>query len=395
MKAAIPMNPFQGLRILLLDGETVQAVCMAEELRSIDCHVTVLCCSRCSYGYYSKYPNKRILLPCKPNDYNEVFSFLYNLLRTNHYDVVLPMNDDGAIVLSKYKKQLSSLTHFHIPDWDVFIKGYNKGNLLSICLEKNIPHPRTRTIELNDKTIDDFPLPALIKPDCTCGARGMTLIHSVDELRELYPSIFKKYGTCHLQEFISPGGRQIEVQILLTHEKEVAYSSVISKQRIYPVNGGSSCCCNTIINDKIVEQCAKALHSLGWEGFADFDMIEDPKDGIVKIIELNPRVPACIKAADIAGIKYGPLLVCDALNKPLPVMKYTPGPRLRYLGFEVLWFIKSKKRWKTTPRWFNFFEKNLAYQDMSWKDPLSFFAGTLGKIKSLLSPNFRKEKKGI
>ena len=381
--------------VLLLNGETVQAVCIAKELRESGCHVTLLCSARCSYGYYSRYANKRILLPCKPSDYKGVFTFLEELLKKNHYDVVLPMNDDGAIVLSKYKIQLAHLTRFHISDWDIFYKGYNKGSLLSICLENSIPHPRTRAIDLNDKTIDSFPFPALIKPDCTCGARGMTLVHSVNDLRTQYQSIFKKYGPCHLQEYISPGGRQIEVQILLTHQKKIAYSSVISKQRFYPVNGGSSCCCNTILNDQVIKNCERLLIALGWEGFADFDMIEDPKDGIIKILELNPRVPACIKATSIAGIKYGPLLVHDALNKPLPDMKYNPGPRLRYLGFDVLWFIKSKNRWKTKPCWFNFLEKDMAYQDLSWKDPFSFLAGTLGNIIKLFSPNFRKEKKGI
>ncbi len=383
-------------KILLLNGETVQAVCLAEELTRFGYSITLLCSQRLSYGYFSRFASKKILLPCSPHSHEDSYIFLKSLLEKERYDIVLPMNDDGAIVLSKYKETLKELTHIHIPDWNIFCRGYNKGALLDACEEYDIPHPRTRVIDSdNYEDLRDFVYPALIKPDCTCGARGMTLVTSFEELKEKYPPVFQKYGHCHLQEFIPSGGRQIEIQILLSKTKEIAFSSVISKQRIYPVKGGSSCCCNTIHAPELVQQCFRLLKAINWEGFADFDMIEDPRDKAVKIVEINPRVPACIKAAHAAHIQYGPLLAADACNESLPPMEYKPGARLRYIGFEILWLIKSENRFRTNPNWFNFFEKGLCFQDFNWKDPFSFWGGSIGHALDLLSSDYRKEKKGI
>ena len=47
---------------------------------------------------------------------------------------------------------------------------------------------------------------------------------------------------------------------------------------------------------------------------------------------------------------------------------------LRYLGLDIMWFLKSGKRFSTAPGWFIFFGKNLFYQDMykdDWK--MSFY----------------------
>jgi predicted ATP-grasp superfamily ATP-dependent carboligase len=134
--------------------------------------------------------------------------------------------------------------------------------------------------------------------------------------------------------------------------------------------------------------------SLGWQGFADFDTIEDPKDGNLKIMELNPRVPACVKVAVKSGIDWGNILVDETLGNSHKKYDYVTGKKLRHIGFEVLWFFYSKNRFKNKPNWFNFFDKNLSFQDFSWKDPLPFFFGTIGNIQKQLSPEFRRSKSG-
>ena len=276
---------------------------------------------------------------------------------------------------------------------------------MTLCAEEGYPHPKT--IDLSGlynnsstnselvRELKKFPYPALVKPNITSGGRGMKIVRSYDELMQAYPSINKNYGACHLQEYVSPGGRQLKVQIMTDSDGVPAYSSVIWKQRYYPVNGGSSCCNTTITDTEITRICGNVLRSIGWVGFADFDLIEDPISGKVLIMEINPRLPACIRSAFLSGIDYATLIVDASLGKPLQTYTYTPGITLRHLGFEVLWFIKSPNRFKTIPSWFGFWGRDIYYQDWVKGDFLAFFYGSLGNIKKQMDPEFRKKKNGV
>ena len=137
---------------------------------------------------------------------------------------------------------------------------------------------------------------------------------------------------------------------------------------------------------------AQDIWKISWIGFADFDLIEDPKDGIMKIMEINPRVPACLKSAVDSGIDYGNMIVDASMGREPEHYDYHPGKQCRHLGFDFLWFLKSKDRFKAQPSWFNFLNRNQAFQDFSFADPLPFIYGSLSNIKKLTSENFRKSK---
>jgi len=220
----------------------------------------------------------------------------------------------------------------------------------------------------------------------------MTLVHSNDELMTKYPLIKEEYGDCHLQQYVKQGGAQVEVQLYIDEDKKLVNSSVIYKYRWYPEKGGSSCCAVSVKNDKIVNILYQLLKDLNWVGFADFDTIENPDTGELLIMELNPRVPACVKTAIEAGVHWGEIIINGYLGLPQKKYKYKEGVFLRHLGFEFLWFLKSPNRWKTKPNWFHFLGKHIHYQDMSdWSDPMPFFLGTLRNLKKILN-GFEKTK---
>lgn len=386
----------QKEKILLLDGEAVQTLIIAQTLKKTGYEVHLLCNGTENYGYHTKYASKRTVIKTEPEE--EFLESVKQYLKENDIATIIPMNDEGAVFMSKYKSELTKQVPILLPDWDVFEKGYDKNMLMALCAKKGYPHPITIDLEkmsYKNVTKDDIPFPAIIKPNYTSGGRGMTLVNTPEELQEKYPAIREQYGACHLQQFIEAGGRQIKVQVFIDPKDGKTYSSVIHKQRFYPEKGGSSSCNVTIKDDEIAAICTQVLNDIGWGGFADFDLIEDPKDGVLKIMEINPRIPACIKSAILSGMDYGVMIADVSLGKPLKEYVYKPGKKLRHIGFEVLWFLNSKNRWKTKPCWFNWIDPKLSFQDFSWLDPLPFFYGTWGNIKKQRSAEFRKAKGGL
>lgn len=386
-----------GNKVLILDCGAPQILAMAECLRKTGYHVDALCCSDGNYGYHSNLIENKYVCPDEHD--KEYVPFVLNFLKEHKYDVIMPTSDVNAEFCSFYKYEIQKYTNVLIPEKEIFQKAYDKNNLMTLCREKGYPHPVT--VDLKDwdchstGILKDFPYPGILKPNLTSGGRGMTLVNSNEDLMKVFPEIHREYGDCHLQQFIMPGGRQVKVEIMTDAEGTPAYSSVIWKQRFYPVNGGSSCCNVTIDEPEIAEICGKILQDIGWNGFADFDLIEDPNTKRLLIMEINPRTPACVRSAYKSGLDFATMIADATLGLPLRKYEYKPGKKLRHIGFEVLWFLKSPDRFKARPSWFNFFGKDTYYQDWVWGDFGAFFWGSWNNLKKQLNPEFRKAKSGV
>ena len=387
-------------KVLILDGGAAHAMAIAECLKKTGYWVAVLCGQKNEYGYHTKFADEHYL--GVDSHEAEYAKFMLAFLQAHHFDVLIPTSDTSAEFMSFHKEELRLLTGVLMPDRPVFEKGYEKNNLMTVCREHGFPHPKTvdlRGIDLSVAQAVDvlrsFPYPGLLKPNLTSGGRGMTLVHSLDELKTVYPAIHEQYGECHLQQFIKAGGRQMKVQVMTDAKGTPRYSSVIWKQRYYPVHGGSSCCNVTIEQPKIAAVCCEVLKTIGWVGFADFDLIENPETGELLIMEINPRIPACVRSAFKSGMDYATMIADVTLGQPLREYRYEGGKRLRHLGFDVLWFLKSSERFKAKPSWFRFFGKDLYYQDWIRGDFWAFFWGTWGNFKKQMDPEFRKAKNGV
>lgn len=383
------------MAILLFGIDGTQTLPIAKSLYKKGYRLVGTFHDKFSYGAHSRYIHEKIRFEYA--DENEIVDELLRIVKDKDISVIIPFGDSSAEILSKHKGRFKEYVKFTIPGYDIFMSAYDKNQLMTLCRERNYPHPITIDLSNHPKEIElnDFPYPALIKPNITTGGRGMTLVKSYEEFKCKIGNIESKYGSCHLQQFIPEGGRQIKVQLFVDKKNNRTIGTVIWKQRYYPEKGGSSCCNVTVAAPELIDMCSSVLRDLSWEGFADFDLIEDPRDKQLKIMEINPRFPACLKSAVESGIDYANILVDYSLGQPLDDYMYKPGAKLRHVGLECLWFISSKNRFRTKPNWFKWISPRLSFQDFSFYDPFPFVFGTWGNIKKLFGSTLIKEKSGI
>jgi D-aspartate ligase len=384
-------------KILLLDGQTIQSLAIAKSLKKNNYDVVLFCDTKMSYGYRTRYADIKIICPSIIKNPLEFKLFLIDYLKSNIIDVLIPMNDFSASFLSINKLEILKFTKFIIPDIDIFNNGYDKNKLMNICELNNYPHPISADLDLIDLNlaIKKVGFPSLIKPNITTGGRGITLVNSKQDFFDKYELVKKDHGSCHLQQFIPEGGKQFKVQLFLDYSGGLVASTVIHKIRFYPEKGGSSCCNKTIIDDSLVKLCYNVLKTINWVGFADFDLIQDPLTGVSKIMEINPRVPACIKSSIVSGIDFPVIIANQTLGIKSINYTYKPNKYLRYFGLDLLWFLFSQNRFNTNPNWFKFFSKNIYYQEGSLDDIMPFIYGTVGGFLKQLNPSFRKKKSGM
>ena len=293
------MKDYKDIKVLLIEGRARQVLPMSKALRELGCEVTTYNGSRLDPGYASKYPHRKLLAYCDAHDPEGSYKAIRAELEKYHYDIVIPMNDDVAIILSRHKKELERLTFIHVNDWPLFSMASDKLQTMDACMRNNLPCPKTY-LSLDDFRQDahNVQYPIVCKPRTGCAAVGFYIAKDEEDLQDYYQKAESKYGPCLIQEYIPQDGLQYKAELYIDRNGEMKAACVFAKVRWYPIEGGSSTLNETVERPDIVEDCRKLLEAIGWRGYADIDLIEDTRDGKAKIMEINPRITGSVKILD-------------------------------------------------------------------------------------------------
>ena len=378
-------------KILLIEGNARQVLPMAKSLRQLGHEVTTYNSSKYDYGYASRYPNRKLIRYIDHSDEKGTYDEVLREVSSYGYDVVIPMNDDMAILLSKHKKELEQYTKVAVNDWGVFKKAMDKLSTMQICMANGIPCPVTlQSKEEFDKVHSNLRYPLVIKPRIGCGAVGFHISADREDAERYIKDAERKFGPCLIQEYIPQTDLQYKAELFIDRAGELKSAVVFAKVRWYPVNGGSSTLNKTVDRKDIIEDCYKLLKTIGWRGYADIDLIQDPRDGRAKVIEINPRITGSVKICFKAGVNFAWQIVEDMQEEPVtPMMEYEEDVYLRYFQKDVLWLLKSPDRFSSSPNWFNF--RQNTDQIFDWSDPWPFIVSSFESIPKLIRDS-RKRK---
>lgn len=318
---------------------------------------------------------------------------ILDILQKEQYDVIVPMGDMNVSYLAGKKNFIETEYDCKCacPDNTILRIVEDKQLFMQFCQDNGLPHPRTESINIDnfEECAQKVGFPSLIKPNYSVGARGITRVNSKKELKEIYPIIKEQYGECTLQELIENRDYYYNVMLYRNKYGKILAHAIIKILRMYPIGAGSSTCCLTIENEPLLKLCIDCLEKLNWVGMADFDVLQRLDNNEFKIIEINPRVPASLRAAQISGINFPEIIVNDTAGLPNPQFNYKPGKILRYMGTDLMWFLKSQHRFNSKPSWFQFFGRQLYYQDIYATDITTWWTWLVEGIIKLNRRNKR------
>lgn len=357
------------IKVLLIEGRARQVLPLAKSMNKLGAEVTTYNGSRLDPGYSSKYPHRKLIAFFNAKQPEKSFDALKSELEKYHYDMVIPLNDDIAIQLSKYKKELSEYTTPMVEDWEKFQFACDKLKTMQVCMQNSIPCPKTFT-SLKEflENEDSVSYPLVVKPRTGQAAVGFHTSDTREDVIEYYTKAEQKYGPMLIQEYIPQTDLQYKCEMYVDRNGILKAACVFAKNRWYPVDGGSSTLNTTVNRPDIEETCKKLLEQIDWRGYADIDLIQDPRDGIAKVMEINPRITGSVKICYAAGVNFSKLILQDFRGETVDeAFNKNYGLQLRYMHTDVLWLLKSKDRFRCKPSWFNF--KNSVHQIFSWDDP--------------------------
>jgi predicted ATP-grasp superfamily ATP-dependent carboligase len=230
--------------------------------------------------------------------------------------LLLPTDDYHVQLLSKNKKLLERYYHVAVDEWEIVEKCYNKRITYQIAKDLGIDIPKTffpnSIAELEDIDID---FPCIIKP---------AIMH------KLYSQIRKKVFVCDSkEELVSNFQKALEyipsdeiiVQEIIPGDNTNQYSAcfffdrteplitfLVRRRRQYPIEFGS--CASYVETIPDVERhkyAEKILKEINFFGICEVEFKKDPRDGIYKFFEINPRT---WKQQSITNKSNSPLLMC-------------------------------------------------------------------------------------
>lgn len=372
--------------VLIFEGRARQSLPLAKAFKNLGCQVTALCESKLDVSYVSRYVDHKIIGVCSNTDEWGTAIQIEKLVKTGEYNLVVPTTDFSAMILAKYKGWYAPYCEVASNDWEVYQIAADKNQTMKVCTDLGLPCPKT-LFGVDDITkVAGLQYPIVVKPKTGYGAIGFHKVDSQSDLEKLFEKRkadeVKNYV---FQEYIPQTDLQYECAMFMDGNKEAKTALVFSKNRWFPVDGGSSTLNITVDRPDIVENCTRLLKAINWRGAADIDLIQDPRDGKAKIMEINPRVSGSVKIAFIAGTDQACQMKELAEGKQVTEYRdYEIGWRLRCFQTDFLWFLKSPNRFKAKPSWFSW--RRTKEQIFSLSDPIPWFAFTIKGLR-----NYRSE----
>ncbi len=371
-----------GKHVLILEGYCKQCLPFIRGFKDLGCEVSILCGSRLDCGYASRLPDHKILGICDLKRPKESEEYIVNLIRNGHFDLVFPLFDFSARILSHHKEDLSPYAVIYANEPDVFDAANDKLIVMRVCQENGLPCPQTISdaADVSDVRRSGIPFPVIIKPRRMYGARGFHRFQSVEEMEDYVRERQLNLADYVVQECIPEGSYVMGGNVFVDRDGEIKSSYLYICEHLYPEQGGTSTLNALLVREDIDKTCRELVQKMNLRGVIGVDLMIDGRDGKGKVIEINVRPVHGIALGYLCGVDHARQVFEDAFGLPVTDMPTQPTDTcLRILQTDFLWFLSSPDRFKRLPRKLGY--RHVKEQMFFWDDPLPWFAFLLGGVK--------------
>jgi predicted ATP-grasp superfamily ATP-dependent carboligase len=249
--------------------------------------------------------------------------------------LILETSDSAAIALSKNKEILSKYYKIATPDWSVLSVFVEKEKTYALAKEFNIPHPksislgRLEDVEKNSEIL----YPCILKPvrsfEFTSRFRVKNFeVKNDHELMEKFKICLDAGQSMILQEII-PGSDDNLYKLqgyVNSHGKMVGKFFYRKLRQNPPQFGIARVGISTDRYPEVEWLTEELLRHASYRGYFSNEFKKDPRDGQLKLIENNCRMPRSGMLAIACGINFPWLIYQDlVLNQQSDVTPYKTG----------------------------------------------------------------------
>ena len=306
--------------VLVTDATRNPGLALIRELGQVGFDVRGADSRRLPLGLHSRYSPPYLDYGGAADD--ELAETLLAAVRLTRPEACLPVSTPITRIVSKHRSEFASLTGVNVPDFGSFLTAMDNERTLSACAEVGIPCPRTLELSEAADLLGRSPgaTPAasiVIKPKLDLGAaQGVRYVSSPEALEAGLAANADLYGESVLQEYIPGSTDSMRVVVLLfDRDSELIAQFTARKILQWPESGGMTALAISTHEPELVALDLPFFHRLRWQGVAEAELKVDPRDGIPKLIEVNPRLPSYTGFPTRCGVPLATLLAKAALGE--------------------------------------------------------------------------------
>lgn len=211
-------------------------------------------------------------------------------------DTIFPSWDPHVYVFSKNKARFERLgILIPVPDYEAVRTSMDKYGTVKAAQEVGFPCPKTYLAENKDDLqgiSDDLGFPIMIRPRFTSGGSGMAIVENTTELKEKVGQIRLRRGVPIIQEYIP--GRRIseESSSRIIVDKEGNLKACFCTRRLRTclrLHNDMAVIHELVPPPPLLKEVVRLVRRIGlWGGMGVATKV-DPRDGVAKLLEINPR----------------------------------------------------------------------------------------------------------
>jgi D-aspartate ligase len=249
-------------------------------------------------GNYSRYVKKVFESP--GGGESSQIQFLLDLADRErlHGWTLIPTRDDTAAFCSRNAAELEPVFRLSVPPWEILRWSCDKRLAHQLAADVGIPYPRTWHVDGNGVGAIDCEYPVIIKPSVKRDVNALTVAKAwrVDDRAALcrrYEEALALMDASEVlvQELIPGGGaNQLSFAALADAGRPVA-TLVARRTRQFPMDfGRASTFVETINDPEVAEFGTRLLAATSYTGVIEIEFKRDQRTGLLKLLDLNPRV---------------------------------------------------------------------------------------------------------
>lgn len=271
--------------------------------------------------------------------------------------IYLPMEENTTLNFLNFIKANGKLNFSYLlPSLSSFQLARNKKKLNLFCEKKSISCPKyISEYVLKNK---NFKFPIIKKPSLGSGAKGIIYIENEKELSNCKIN----FKTDFVQERL-PNPRDVQAGFYLCKQGEVISFYSHKRIRTYPEIGGVTVFSKSSYDYEIKTLGAEVLKQLNWSGFVMIEFLFDKRDGLYKLIEINPRLWGSIMLSEFCGANFLSNYIKGSMGQTIKEKKVDTEKYIRWVfPYDIIHWIKHY----SNP--FKFFKKqvNTCYINFSY-----------------------------
>ena len=246
---------------------------------------------------------------------------LERICETEAIDTIFPSWDPQVYVLSKNKARFEKLgVTIPVPDYATVINLLDKWRTVQVAQEVGFPVPRTFLPKSEDELeliAEELGFPLIVKPRFTSGGRGTERIRDLADLVETVRRVGATRGMPMVQDYI-PGGEMRNSYLVLDRsgQPKVAFNNR-KRRHILRLRLQFSIAQESLPPQPYLETAVALARRLGWWGGCTVQTKLDPRDGIPKLMEVNPRVGSRLWERTSLGINEPYICLQVARGEPV------------------------------------------------------------------------------